>query len=57
LYTFEKPILNQLIFENQLPETAPTAPKLSSSIIDASHSTFPFNVKFEPIPALVNGQS
>jgi len=57
LYTFKNPILNQLIFENQLPETAPTAPKLSSSIIDASHSIFPFNVKFEPIPALVNGQS
>lgn len=54
-YFLFKNMISWQIFD--IPETAPTAPKLCSSIIDASHSIFPSKVKFEPIPALVNGQS
>lgn len=42
-----------------IPLTAPTAPycKLLPSITLASHSTVPFNVRFDPNPAFVIGES
>ena len=44
---------------NCVPCTAPTAPycNVCPSIMDASHSTVPLTVKFDPIPALVQGES
>ncbi len=44
---------------DMIPCTAPTAPycNVYPSMIDASHSTEPLMVKFDPIPALVHGES